>query len=128
MKPKEVTTDLVAPADKTCFDCKFYEKDDLDIPCRYCKRTLTTGSKYYDKLPDLFTEKEEFISSESNPYWGRISAIAERQRQKGINTYGKGLEANNEEIMTRLEYLEEELVDGLMYIEWIKDKIKERIE
>ena len=63
-----------------------------------------------------------------NPYWGRISAIAERQRQKGINTYGKGLEANNEEIMTRLEYLEEELVDGLMYIEWIKDKIKERIE
>lgn len=25
--------------------------------------------------------------------------------------------------MTRLTYLEEELIDGLMYIEWIKDKI-----
>lgn len=27
--------------------------------------------------------------------------------------------------MTRLTYLEEELIDGLMYIEWIKDKIQE---
>ena len=56
-----------------------------------------------------------------NPYWASIEAIADRQRQKGIDTYGQGLEANPADIMTRLTYLEEELVDALMYIEWAKD-------
>ena len=58
-----------------------------------------------------------------NPYWANIEAIAARQRQKGIDTYGQGLEANPADIMTRLTYLEEELVDALMYIEWIKEKL-----
>ena len=58
-----------------------------------------------------------------NPYWANIEAIAARQRQKGIDTYGQGLEANPADIMTRLTYLEEELVDALMYIEWAKDYI-----
>lgn len=69
-------------------------------------------------------EAREF--KENNPYWERISAISERQRAKGIQTYGQGLESNPAAILTRLTYLEEELIDGLMYIEWIKDKIKER--
>ena len=55
-----------------------------------------------------------------NPYWANIEAIAARQRQKGIETYGQGLEENPADIITRLTYLEEELVDGLMYIEWAK--------
>ena len=58
-----------------------------------------------------------------NPYWANIEAIAARQRQKGIDTYGQGLEANPADIMTRLTYLEEELVDALMYCEWIKEKL-----
>ena len=58
-----------------------------------------------------------------NPYWANIEAIAARQRQKGIDTYGQGLEANQADIMTRLTYLEEELVDALMYCEWIKEKL-----
>ena len=33
------------------------------------------------------------------------------------------MEDNHWPIMKRLEYLEEELIDALMYIEWIKDKI-----
>ena len=59
----------------------------------------------------------------NNPYWANIEAIAARQRKKGIDTYGQGLEANPEDIMTRLTYLEEELVDALMYCEWIKEKL-----
>lgn len=55
-----------------------------------------------------------------NPYWASIEAIAARQRQKGIDTYGQGLESNPADIITRLTYLEEELVDALMYIEWAK--------
>ena len=58
-----------------------------------------------------------------NPYWENIEAIAARQRQKGIDTYGQGLEANPADIMIRMTYLEEELIDALMYIEWAKDYI-----
>lgn len=59
----------------------------------------------------------------NNPYWERITATAERQRQKGIAEYGQGLECNPADIVTRLNYLEEELIDALMYIEWAKDYI-----
>lgn len=60
----------------------------------------------------------------SNPYWENICAIAEKQRAKGIATYGAGIEENPADIITRIEYLEEELVDALMYCEWIKDYIR----
>ena len=63
------------------------------------------------------------MERENNPYWANIEAIAARQRKKGIDTYGQGLEANTADIMTRLTYLEEELVDALMYIEWAKDYV-----
>lgn len=60
----------------------------------------------------------------NNPYWKNICAIAEKQRSKGIQTYGCGLEENVKDIITRIGYLEEELVDALMYCEWIKDSIR----
>ena len=63
-----------------------------------------------------------------NPYWASIEAIADRQRQKGIETYGQGLEANPADIITRLTYLEEELVDALMYIEWAKEYLSHNRE
>ena len=59
----------------------------------------------------------------NNPYWKNIQAIADRQRKKGIDTYGQGLEENPADMVTRLTYLEEELIDALMYIEWAKDYI-----
>ena len=37
------------------------------------------------------------------------------------------LEDNDWPIEKRLEYLEEELVDGLMYLEWIKEAIKSEL-
>lgn len=60
----------------------------------------------------------------NNPYWKNICAIAERQRAKGIATYGQGIEMNPADAVTRIQYLQEELVDALMYCEWIKDGIK----
>lgn len=59
----------------------------------------------------------------TNPYWERITEIAERQREKGIAEYGQGLEHNAKDAVTRITYLEEELVDGLMYCEWLKDAL-----
>ena len=60
----------------------------------------------------------------NNPYWENVCAIAEKQRAKGIETYGTGIEDNLAEVNTRIEYLEEELIDALMYCEWIKDYIQ----
>jgi hypothetical protein len=59
----------------------------------------------------------------ANQYWNNICAIAEKQRAKGMKTYGMGLEENKKDIITRIEYLEEELIDALMYCEWIKAQI-----
>lgn len=56
-----------------------------------------------------------------NPYWENITRLAERQRAKGIETYGYGLEDNPAEVLTRIEYIEEELIDALMYLEWVKE-------
>ena len=55
-----------------------------------------------------------------NPFWNRICEIAEKQRKKGLETYGQGLESNLLPVLERLEYIEEELIDALMYIEWLK--------
>jgi hypothetical protein len=52
-------------------------------------------------------------------------AIADKQRAKGIAEYGQGLEDNPADIARRITYLEEEMVDGLMYCEWIKDRLQE---
>lgn len=59
----------------------------------------------------------------NNPYWENICKMAEKQRNKGIDTYGFGIENNPAAILTRIEYLQEELIDALMYCEWIKDYI-----
>ena len=56
-----------------------------------------------------------------NPYWERICSLSDKQRKKGMETYGQGLEMNPMGIVERLTYIEEELIDGLMYIEWAKE-------
>lgn len=63
---------------------------------------------------------------DNNPYWKAIEALAEKQRAKGISKYGQGLESNPMGIIDRLTYLEEELVDGLFYIEHIKAYLQEK--
>ena len=60
-----------------------------------------------------------------NPYWERICEISAKQREKGMRTYGQGLESNPAEMIQRIEHLLEELIDGLRNCEWIKDKILE---
>lgn len=62
---------------------------------------------------------------DQNPYWERICKLADKQRAKGMETYGQGLEMNPADMLKRIEHLQEELIDGLMYCEWIKDKLME---
>lgn len=97
-----------------CTDCSLYYK----IPTKdNCYEDIMLVPKHYEIL---------FGGDSDNPYWNRIEVIAKRQRDKGIKTYGQGLENNPLAIMKRIEHLEEELIDGLMYCEWIKEAIKER--
>lgn len=92
------------------------------------------NSIYQDKIKEFISDNSEEITDEeiteleekpsTNSYWEYICKIAEHQREKGIQTYEQRLEDNDWPIMIRLTYLEEELVDALMYIEWIKDAIE----
>lgn len=67
--------------------------------------------------------KPDNTTAAANPYWQRVCAIADKQRAKGIAEYGQGLEDNPADIARRITYLEEEMVDGLMYCEWIKARL-----
>ena len=61
-----------------------------------------------------------------NPYWDRINELANKQRQKGIETYGQGIEDNKLPVEERIRYIEEELIDALMYLEWLKEGLHDR--
>lgn len=92
---------------KKCSTCKHSEKSLKEQPCFAC---------FLLRDRALWESKDD-----SNPYWERICAIAEKQRAKGMHTYGQGLEDNSADILKRIEHLQEELIDGLMYCEWIKE-------
>ena len=53
--------------------------------------------------------------------------MAERQRNKGLSVYGQGLEDNHADVIERINHLQEELIDGLMYCEWIKQWVQENL-
>lgn len=61
-----------------------------------------------------------------NPYWENIEQIAASQREKGIRNYGQGLEDNTDLTLEEtITYVQEELIDALMYFEHLKVKLKE---
>ena len=72
----------------------------------------------------LFGDKVEKVDDRPD-YWAEVCKIQARQTEKGLAKYGQRLEDNeNLGIIERLEYLEEELIDGLMYIEHIKAALR----
>ena len=102
-----------------CRGCKHEEKDETLLPCSHCRGTIASLNPLYGKIADLY-EPEKL----ENPYWERICKLADKQRAKGIETYGQGIECNPAAMLKRIEHLQEELIDGLMYCEWIKDMLK----
>jgi hypothetical protein len=66
-------------------------------------------------------EYKSLIGQSKHSYWDNICKMQQRQTDKGIKHYGQVLEDNLKmDMKTRLEYLQEEMIDGLMYIEHIK--------
>lgn len=100
-----------------------WEECDSRPTCTGCPLEGKTTISCYADERDAEINYPIMISND-NPYWKNVTAIAEKQRKKGLETYGEGLEANNADVMTRIQYIEEELVDSLMYLEWLKDAIQ----
>lgn len=64
----------------------------------------------------------EKASEYQGKYWHNISEIEARQTAKGVKEYGQTLEQNQEpNVEERISYIEEELVDALKYLEWLKE-------
>lgn len=64
------------------------------------------------------------LSEKDAPYWTNVTEMYMAQRQKGFKKYGLTLEENTACIEKRVAHLQEEMVDALMYCEWIKDYLK----
>lgn len=101
-----------------CIGCKHDPKEHDDFPCSHCRGTISPCNPLYAKVADLYESEEP-----RNPYWERICKLSDKQRKKGMETYGQGLECNPAAMLKRIEHLQEELIDGLMYCEWIKDML-----
>ena len=96
--------------------CKYFYK------CKSEFKNINCINEEYCPFYKFYENKMK----EPNPYWDNICTIADKQRKKGIETYGQGLEDNTWDIMKRIQYLEEELVDALMYLEWCKDYLSKQ--
>lgn len=89
-----------------CNDCKYSELLLGEEPCSEC-----FGYSAWEQ--------------KQNPYWERISSIADRQRAKGMSKYGVGLENNTANATERVRHIQEELIDALMYLTWLEESLKE---
>ena len=92
--------------EKSCTTCRFSSHVLTDDPCRKC----FGFSKWIEK---------------QNPYWERISCLADKQRAKGMSKYGVGLENNTANATERVRHIQEELIDALMYLTWLEESLKE---
>lgn len=50
----------------------------------------------------------------------------ERRQKRGIEKYGMTLSDNMAELEARLQHMKEELLDGVMYLQWAINYIEER--
>ena len=78
----------------------------------------------------------ETKNTKKSLYWKNICETQKKQTQKRLAKYGQTLEENAKNLLKRLhysssmttteriEYLQEELVDALMYLEHLKENIK----
>lgn len=99
--------------------CKYFNECDYKFKKEFCSNSTPTWEAVWKDCSAYLKFKEQEESY--NPYWENVCEIAKKQRKKGFETYGQRLEDNHWDIVKRLEYLEEELVDSLMYLEWVKD-------
>lgn len=99
----------------SCFTCKEYES------CAFREAHGNAVGRACYKSVEILTPKPQ-----DSRYLTRIIDRFKRQEQKGISKYGTFLEDNPRGVIEALEYLAEELTDGLNYIEEAKEKIEQK--
>lgn len=67
-------------------------------------------------------------SQYDSKYRQAIIRRLDQQTKKGLAKYGRLLDDNKLDVVTRLSYLAEELIDGLQYIEWLQDGLGDCID
>lgn len=86
---------------------------------------IKCASQLCDDCSEIHHCQDGIIINPPDGYWQSICEIQEKQTKKGLNKYKMNLESNTSmDMLTRIQYLEEELIDGLMYIEHIKNLFK----
>lgn len=112
--------------DKYCLShsCRHGDYQKHYLRCYFDGKTDAWCDKCLWTLPENEVDAALAKIDELNPYWDNVTEIANKQRKKGLHDYGQGLEANTASIIDRIQHLEEELVDALMYLEWIKDGVR----
>lgn len=74
--------------------------------------------------PEEEEKAGEINGAEKHPYRAAVEKLLDRQEEKGISKYGVTLDKNVTLTGTqRIEHLEEELIDALMYCEHLKARI-----
>lgn len=76
------------------------------------------------KFKNMFSKKAQEINKDNMKYWDRINTMQEKQVLKGFLKYGQLLEENKAmDKKERIVYLQEELIDALMYCEHLKEEM-----
>lgn len=96
-----------------CEKCKFRDFSKTDEPCADCGNGLN-----WEEVRRAIKESGEPVNS---VYRESVVGMIDGQVEKGYFKYGVLLEQNRTlTMMQRIEHLQEELIDGLMYCEHIK--------
>jgi hypothetical protein len=84
-------------------------------------RNIENKISFYEAAVTALKKTED---NTRGSYWKNICKMQKKQTEKGLKKYGQILEENiGMTMLERLEYLQEELIDGLMYIEHIKEML-----
>ena len=63
-----------------------------------------------------------------DPVVQKVKDKYEKRSQVGIKKYKKTLQSNDDGVLVFLNHLQEELMDGTLYIQKIQDDFKERLD
>lgn len=108
----------------TCFYHVFVrEKDGSFHEVSYCPNAISLVKKGNTTMAEIKDSEDRTDGKKEKPlYRQRIEELLDKQQEKGIKKYGVTLDRNDTlTSQQRVEHLEEELIDGLMYCEHWKE-------
>ena len=105
----------------TCLN-SYLDADTMRIAC---DKEVVCNGEHYEPIT-IDEGKKDKMTVDQSTYRKNIIEKMDRQIQKGIDKYGTTLEQNDWlKTIDRIVYLQEELIDALVYSEHIISKLKE---